>query len=57
MKMKITLSLVFIILASVAVNAQNSQVLKARTAFASGAFCEAVDLGQKSTRQYPFQKQ
>ncbi len=53
MKMKIALSLVFIVFASVAANAQNSQVLKARTAFMSGAFCEAVDLGEKAHRSIP----
>mmetsp|Transcript_39466 Transcript_39466/g.51660 ORF Transcript_39466/g.51660 Transcript_39466/m.51660 type:complete len:345 (-) Transcript_39466:8-1042(-) len=53
MKMKIALSLVFIVFASVAATAQNSQVLKARTAFMSGAFCEAVDLGEKAHRSVP----
>lgn len=53
MKMKIALSLVFLVIASVYVNAQNSQVLKARTAYMSGAFCEAVDLGRKAHQSIP----
>lgn len=53
MKMKIALSLVFIVFASMAATAQNQQVTKARTAFMSGAFCEAVDLGQKAHSSIP----
>lgn len=47
MKLKIGLSLLFLGFITIA-TAQNSQVLKAKNAFASEAFCEAQDLGEKA---------
>ncbi|MCR9172276.1 MAG: OmpA family protein [bacterium] len=47
MNVKHVLSLVFIVIATVA-SAQNSNVLKARTAYMSAAFAEAQELGEKA---------
>lgn len=52
MKFKLALSVVFIVVATVS-NAQNAQVLKARTAYISAAFCEAQDLGEKAYNSIP----
>jgi len=52
MKIKLALSVVFLVVATVA-SAQNSQVLKARTAYISEAFCEAQDLGEKAYNSIP----
>ncbi|PWL28792.1 MAG: hypothetical protein DCO96_08190 [Fluviicola sp. XM-24bin1] len=52
MKFKYALSLVFIVVATMA-TAQNSQVLKARTAYMSAAFADARELGEKAYRSIP----
>ncbi|XOV67106.1 MAG: OmpA family protein [Fluviicola sp.] len=52
MKFKHALSLVFIVVATMA-TAQNSQVLKARTAYMSAAFADAQELGKKAYESIP----
>jgi outer membrane protein OmpA-like peptidoglycan-associated protein len=52
MKLKFALSIVLLAFATT-VTAQSSQVLKARTAYLSEAFCEAQELGAKAYNSIP----